>query len=127
VGQQWKYTGGSEQAPIRHSGEGRTKAQGALNAWRAARRVSEANHPGKSTNWTPAFAGVTTYSGVPVTNYSHLTSWLFTLLFFRVLPWPFLFSLFTSHVSRFTFHVSRFTFHFSLFTFHFSRITLHSC
>jgi len=29
----------------RHPGEGRTKAHGALNARRAARRVSEANHP----------------------------------------------------------------------------------
>jgi len=45
--------------------EGRTKAQGALNARRAARRVSEANHPEKSTSWTPAFAGVTVYSGFP--------------------------------------------------------------
>jgi len=30
---------------FRYSGEGRTKAQGALNVRRAARRVSEANHP----------------------------------------------------------------------------------
>jgi hypothetical protein len=40
-----------------HAGQ---KAQGALNARRAARRVSVASHPGKSTNWTPASAGVTT-------------------------------------------------------------------
>jgi len=46
-------------------GEGRTKAHGALNARGAARRVSEANHPGESKSWTPAFAGVTTYSGFP--------------------------------------------------------------
>ena len=30
----------------RHSGAGRTKARSALNAHRAARRVSEANNPG---------------------------------------------------------------------------------
>jgi len=32
--------------PSRHSGAGRTKARSALNAHRAARRVSEANNPG---------------------------------------------------------------------------------
>jgi len=32
--------------PSRHTGAGRTKARSALNAQRAARRVSEANHPG---------------------------------------------------------------------------------
>jgi len=48
---------------LRHSGEGRTKARSALNAQRAARRVSEANNPGNETNdggsWIPAFAGMT--------------------------------------------------------------------
>ena len=33
---------------FRHSGAGRTKARSALNAHRAARRVSEANNPGKA-------------------------------------------------------------------------------
>ena len=56
--------GVSEQVQIRDSGACRTTARGTLNARRAARRVSEANHPGKSTSWTPAFAGVTTLSGL---------------------------------------------------------------
>jgi hypothetical protein len=51
----------AEQVPIRHSGADRTKAHRALNAC----RVSAANHPGKSSSWTPAFAGVTTCSGFP--------------------------------------------------------------
>jgi hypothetical protein len=59
----YAFQGISEQVPIRHSGAGRTKAHGTLNARRAARRVSTANHPGKSTSWTPACTGVTTCSG----------------------------------------------------------------
>jgi hypothetical protein len=50
-------------APSRHSGAGRTKARSALNAQRAARRVSEANNPGNeaidSDSWIPACAGMT--------------------------------------------------------------------
>jgi hypothetical protein len=48
---------------FRHSGADRTKARCALNAQRAARRVSEANNPGNEAidgdSWIPAFAGLT--------------------------------------------------------------------
>jgi len=54
-------SGVSEQVRIRHSDACRTKAHVALNARKAARRVSEVNNHGKLTRWKPAFAGVTAY------------------------------------------------------------------
>ena len=52
-----------EKTYFRHPGAGPTKTRNALNAQKAARRVSEANNPGNeaidSNRWIPASARMT--------------------------------------------------------------------